>query len=294
MELEKYLEAAEVINKAYDVRSTFEPKRKYQYMFIFDDDITAVLKSLHIYLTAKAVNPKLKVVMVGGEGLLAFAFKVMRFSHWVQGKNLALECLKKETEAERLKRVALQLGIPESDIIVADNGHNTTENLQAMSKIAQGQKSVVVSTQRLAMIFKQSAQFQCNEYPKIFGCEPFDFDIYVIHQPVFCTFHWYNFQRAGDGRVAFHFYASLVQRFELDDGKFLRKPFEPDKKTKKADAILRNRFLIKRRPTGFKKFRAMLQYIPILWSIFLNATEYIIDEKDAINNAPHLSRANSR
>lgn len=58
---------------------------------------------------------------------------------------------------------------------------------------------------------------------------------------------------AGHGRVALHLYASLVRRFEVYDGKFLRKPFEPDETTKKADTVLRNRFLIKQRVTGLKK-----------------------------------------
>ena len=69
---------------------------------------------------------------------------------------------------------------------------------------------------------------------------------------------------------------------------FLRKPFEPDETTKKADAILRSRFLIKQRVGGFKKIRALLQYIPIVWDIFWHAEDYLLDEQKAIATAEHV------
>jgi len=281
----KYLDAAEVINQAYAVQSTYDLGKKYAYFFVYDDDITAVLKSIHIYKFLKKINPQMKFVAVGGEGLLAVAFKVMRFSLKVRGKSFASKKLKAETEAERLKRVAMELGVSEEDIIVADEGHNTTENLRAMSNIAYGTKALVVSTQRLAMVFKQSADFQCNQHPEEFGCRRFDYDMLVIPQTVRNTLHWYNFQAAGNGRVAMHLFASLVRRFEVYDGKFLTKPFEPDDRVKKADALLRNKFLIKQRHTGWKLFRVYCQYIPILWSIFWNAEQYLISENSAINCA---------
>ena len=43
-----YLKAAEVINQAYDVASTYEATKRYDYMFVYDDDITAVLKSIQV------------------------------------------------------------------------------------------------------------------------------------------------------------------------------------------------------------------------------------------------------
>lgn len=76
---QEYLPAAEVINSFYDVQSTFQPGRKYQSFMVYDDDITAVLRSAHIYKALKRNNPQMKFVAVGGEGLLAVAFKVMRF-----------------------------------------------------------------------------------------------------------------------------------------------------------------------------------------------------------------------
>ena len=86
-------------------------------------------------------------------------------------------------------------------------------------------------------------------------------------------------------RVALHLFASLVRRFEVYDGKFLRKPFEPDDALKKADALLRNRFLIKQRVGGIRIIKAYLQYIPIMWDIFWNAENYLADEKKAIASA---------
>ena len=285
MNTEKYLQAAEVINSFYDVPSTYDLSKSYAFFIVYDDDITAVLKSMHLYRYFKQKNPAMKMVVVGGEGLLSVAFDVMRFSFNLCGQKMAHMRLQRETEAERLKRIALLLGATENDIIVADGGHNTTENLQQMSKIASGKKSLVVSTQRLAMVFKQSADFQCNQHSDQFDCLPFDYDLYVIHQSVSEILRWYNFQAAADGRVALHFFASLVRRFEVYDGKFLNKPKEPTPEVLEADALLRSRFLIKQRLSGFKKLRAYTQYIPILWSIFINATEHLIDENDAILDA---------
>ena len=276
-----------MINQAYDVVSTYDAAKKYDFMVVYDDDITPVLKSMNVYRQIKKINPKARFAVVGGEGLLAVAFTVMRFSLKIRRKTVASNLLKKETEAARLKRVAMALGVPESEIIVLDKGRNTTENLQAISHLAQGKKALVVSTQRLAMVFKQSADFQCNEEPEKHGCVPLDYDLFVIKQTVEETLRWYNFQKAGHGRVALHLFASLVRRFDVYDGKFLRKPFEVDPETRKADALLRNRFLIKQRVTGLKQIRAMLQYVPILWDIFWHAEDYLIDENDAIIAAEH-------
>ena len=281
-----YLKAAETINRAYDVPSAYGYK-KYAYFMVYDDDITAVLKSAPLYFELKKINPELKYVVVGGEGLLAIAFKVMRFSLKLRCAERALSTLKKETEAERLKRVAMALGVDEKDIIVADKGHNTTENLQAMSQIAKGEKTLVVSTQRLAMIFKQSAEFQCNKNPEIFGCVHFNYDLFVIHQSVEKTLRWYNFQKAGNGRVAFHLFASIVRRFEVYNGKFLTRPFEPSDEVKRADAHLRHRFVIKQRLNGLGHVRALFQYVPIILSIFFHPGEYLMDEENAINEARH-------
>ncbi len=286
-DLQNYLRAAEVINKAYDVESTYDKNKKYDFVVVYDDDITAVLKSMAIFRQVKAVNPNAWLVVVGGEGLLNVAFKVMRFSLKVRGiKRICgretSSLLVKETEAARLKRVAMALGVPEYTIVVSDKGRNTTENLQAISHMAQGCKTLVVSTQRLAMVFRQSADFQCNQEPEKHGCWPLDYDMYVIHQSVEETLRWYNFQIAGKGRVALHLYASLVRRFEVYDRKFLTKPFEPDEELKAADKLLRDRFLIKQRVGGLRKVRALLQYAPIIWDIFWHAEEYVKDEQDAI------------
>lgn len=278
----KYFEAAEVINHAYDVESTYDPMKKYDFMVVYDDDITAVLKSMSVYRQVKAQNINARLVVVGGEGLLETAFKVMRFSLMIRGKNFAYSLLKKETEAARLKRVAMLLGVPEDEIDVLDKGTNTTENLQAISRLTLGKKVLVISTQRLAMVFKQSADFQCNMEPKKHGCVKLDYDLFVIKQTVAETLRWYNFQIAGNGRVSLHLFASLVRRFDVYDGRFLRKPFEADEATKAADALLRNRFLIKQRVTGWKKLKALLQYIPIIWDIFWHSEDYLIDELDAI------------
>ena len=266
-----YLKAAEVINQAYDVASTYEATKIYDFMVVYDDDITAVLKSIQVYRQVKKLNPKARFVV--------------RFSLKIRRKTVASSLLKKETEAARLKRVAMALGVPETEIDVLDKGTNTTENLQAISHLAKGKKALVVSTQRLAMVFRQSADFQCNEEPEKHGCVPFDYDLFVIKQTVEETLRWYNFQAAGNGRVALHLFASLVRRFDVYDGKFLRKPFEADDKTKEADALLRNRFLIKQRVTGVKQIKAMLQYVPILWDIFWHAEDYLIDENEAIGAA---------
>lgn len=280
----KYLEAAEAVNRCYDVASTFDATKKYDYMVVYDDDITAVLKSMSVYRKVKELNPDARLVVVGGEGLLAVAFSVMRLSLKMRGKKEA-KLLKKETEAARLQRVAMELGVPKEDIVVLDKGTNTTENLQAISKLAEGKNALVVSTQRLAMVFKQSADFQCNEEPEKHACVKLNYDMFVIHQSVAETLRWYNFQSAGDGKVALHLFASLVRRFDVYDGKFLRKPFEADAETKKADALLRNRFLIKQRLGGIGLLKAYLQYIPIVWDIFWNAEKYLIDESEAIAEA---------
>lgn len=283
-----FLKAAEVINQAYDVVSTYDVTKKYDFMVVYDDDITAVLKSMNVYRQVKMHNPEVRLAVVGGEGLLATAFVVMRFSLKIRRKKLASNLLKKETEAIRLKRIAMDLGVPESEIIVLDKGRNTTENLQAISHLAKGKKTLVVSTQRLAMVFKQSADFQCNDEPEKHGCIALDYDMFVIKQTVKETLRWYNFQAAGQGRVALHLFASLVRRFDVYDGKFLRKPFDVDETTRKADALLRNRFLIKQRVTGLRKIKAMLQYVPIIWDIFWHAENYLIDERNAIMAAEHL------
>ena len=280
-----YFKAAEVINQAYNVPSTLDWNEKYAYFMVFDDDITAVLKSIYVYRRLKKRNPEMKYVVIGGQGLLSIAFKVMRFSLWVRSYSYALSHLKKETEAERLKRVAMALNVDAKDIVVADGGRNMCHNLQAMCWIADGQKSLVVTTQRHAMVFKQSAEFQCNMYPDTFGCRRFNYDMYVIEQTVVETLQWYNFQAAGKGLVALHFFASLVRRFEVDNGRFLIKPFEPSDEVKKADAVLRTRFVIKQHLGGLGAVRAVFQYIPIIWDIFCNPIEYLVDENLAIEDA---------
>lgn len=284
----KFFEHAELINKAYNVSSDYSLDRQYDFMFIFDDDITTVLHSVQVYRLLKKQNPVMQLVMVGGEGLLATAFRVMRLSLKIKGifkpkLKKYLSELRQETEAQRLKRVAVALGIPESDIRVLDSGHNTTENLRVMSRLADGKKSLVVSTQRLAMIFKASAEFQCNRYPKMFGMKLFKFDMMVIHQSVSETLQRYNFQIAGHGRVALHFFASLVRRFDIYDGKFLEKPFEPSPEVRKAAAELEKRFFIKQRLGGIKKLIAYCQYVPIIWDIFRNAEKYCSSERIIIN-----------
>lgn len=283
-----YFKAAEVINQAYNVESSFDSAKRYDLMVVYDDDITAVLRSMNVYRQIKQKNPAARLVVVGGEGLLQIAFTVMRLSLKIRGNRFASHVLQKETEAARLKRVAIALGVKETEIDVLDKGHNTTENLQAVSQYAKGKKVLVVSTQRLAMIFKQSADFQCNTEPQKHRCCFLDYDLYVIHQSVTDTLHWYNFQIAGNGRVSLHLFASLVRRFDVYDGKFLRKPFEADLQTKEADLLLRKRFLIKQRVSGLKKIRVYFQYIPIIWDIFRHAEEYLFDEINAIENAEHL------
>ena len=217
-----------------------------------------------VFRQIKQVNSKARLVVVGGEGLLATAFDVMRLSLKIRKGKKVASCLHRETEAGRLKRVALALGVPENEIDVLDKGRNTTQNLQTISKLAQGCKVLVVATQRLAMVFRQSADFQCNEKPEKYGCAELDYDMFVIEQSVEETLRWYNFQIAGKGRVSLHLFASLVRRFEVYDGKFLCKPFEPSKKVMKADALLRRRFLIKQRVGGLKAVKVYLQYIPII------------------------------
>ena len=282
----KFLAAANIINRAYDVSSTYDSHKKYDYMVVYDDDITAVLKSMQTFWRIKLNNPQAKLVTVGGEGLLATAFKVMRLALRLRFGRQKAASLHKESEGQRLKRVAMALGVPEKDIILLDKGKNTTQNLQEISNLpyvdGKPAKMLVVSTQRLAMVFKQSAEFQCNLHPDKFGCKPLDYDMYVIHQDVEETLRWYNFQKAGKGRVVLHLYASLVRRFEVYDGKFLIKPFEPFPELKKADAMLRNRFLIKQRVGGLKMLRAYCQYIPIVWDIFWHAEDYVYDEAKAI------------
>ena len=277
-----YFLAAEIINQAYDVSSTFDENKKYDFMFIYDDDITTVLKSTEVYQKAIKQNPNLKVVMVGGEGLLATAFSVMRLSLKVRGKKELLSQLKKESEAQRLARVAIAIGIPEEKIIILDKGRNTTENLRDMSNLADGKPSIVIATQRLAMVFKQSAEWQCNLNPIEFGMQNFDFDLFVIKQHVKETLHWYNFQIAGQGSVSLHFFASLVRRFEVYDKKFLLKPFEPKKLAKDAANLLESEFLIKQRLGGIKGIISKFQYIPIVWDIFWNAEKYVEEEELAI------------
>ena len=111
---------------------------------------------------------------------------------------------------------------------------------------------LVVSTQRLAMVFRQSADFQCNEKPAQFGCMVLNYDLFVIAQPVKKILRWYNFQIAGKGRVSLHLFASLVRRFEVYDGKFLRKPFEPDDTLKKGRYFVAQSFFDKAACRGNK------------------------------------------
>jgi len=289
----KYLEYAEIINQAYDVKSNYSLDKKYDLMFIHDDDITSVLYSIQTYNILKKINPDLKLVMVGGSGLLVVAYKVMRLGLGVRRMfdpkiRRYLHLTKNETEAKRLKRIATQLWVPESDIIVSDIGNNTSDNLKQMSNIAKGKKSLVVCLQKNAMIFKQSAEFQCVQHPEMFGMEYFDFDLMVIHQSVEENAEWYNFYVAGNYKVALHMFASLVRRFEVYDGKYLVKPFEPDDIVKNAANELEKRFLIKQRLTGVKKVRALLQYIPLVWDIFWNAERHYHSERLAIIKAKKM------
>ena len=286
--MEKFFEAAEVINSCYDVASSYNRRENYRYVFILGDDITTVLKSMATCRDIACRNPDVKFVMVSGDGLSDGVFKVMRFAAKVRGLNDIYQRLQPESGAQHLKRVALALEMPEKYIMTVDGGRNTTENLRLMSMIADGKKSLVISTQRLAMIFKQSADYQCNRYPERFYCRHFDYDMYVIHQNVMQTMRWYNLQAAGGGRVALHLYASLVRRFEVYDGKFWEKPFEPDKKLHQADSLLRPKFMIKQKRHGLGWIKALFQYVPIIWDVFWNPERYLEDESEAIASAVHF------
>lgn len=283
----KYLNYAEIINQAYDVESTYCEDRRYDFMFIHDDDITSILRSAHTYKELKRKNPNLQLVCVGGKGLLHTAYQVaycgLKFRALFSDRaSKYYSRFHLETEARRLERIAIELGIPKNEIMIAETGENTTGNLKNMSYIAKGKKSLVVCTQKNAMIFKQSADFQCNQNPERFGMKPFDFDLLVIHQSVEENARWYNFYAAGDNRVALHMFASLVRRFNIYDGKYLNKPFEPNAQLKEIAEELEKEFLIKQRLTGMKKLRVCLQYIPILWDIFWNAEKNLISENRAI------------
>ena len=82
----KFITAAEIINQAYDVSSTFDECKVYDFMVVYDDDITAILKSIGTFKKVKKINPDAKLVVVGGEGLLATAFSVMRASLKIRRK----------------------------------------------------------------------------------------------------------------------------------------------------------------------------------------------------------------
>ena len=281
---------AEKINAAYDMQSSAYDDcgkvKNYDYLLFGDDDITVVLRGLRVwYEIMKQFGPKgpsgkeRKIVFYGGEGLLATAFKVMRFGLALQGKKKLRRRVQKENESERLARVAEKLGLDPSLMIVLGAGRNTTEVLRSICSAVDDKKCLLVVTQRLAQIMRCSINFQCNRNPEAFGMRPLDIDYYVIHQEVRDTIRWYNMQGAGGGRVAFHFWGHLIRRFDEYDGKFLEKPFEPSKELRESSELLARKFLIKQRRGGLRR---LCQYLPIILDIFLHAEDIVKDEVDAI------------
>lgn len=290
---EKYLQIANRLNDRYAVISDCYSQeggiKNYDFFIFYDDDITSVLKGIRaLALMVKThglcgpSGKRRKVVFVGGEGLLANAFKVMRIALLLRGKGKEFAALIPENEAQRLQRVALSLWVNPKDCILLDTGKNTTENLRLICDLVKDDTAIIAVTQRLALIFQQSVDFQCNQHPEKFGLSPLKIDLYVIKQTVEQTLRWYNFQIAGKGRVSFHFFAHLVKRFDNYDGKFLNKPFEPRVSLRKDSEVLSKKFLIKQRSNNPLKY---FQYIPIIWDIFWNAEKYLDDEAMAIAEA---------
>ena len=250
-----YWRAAKLLNRVYKAESTcFDAKgnlKNYDKVIFYDDDISVVLEGVRVWFklqaTYGAMQPswneqRRRAIFLGGRGLM---------SSW----------LYKETEGRHLERAAAELGIAEQDRVVLDHGTNTGECLWELRKylcppgIVTGGKCLMVVTQRLSLILKQSIALQ---WPQ------FDVDYYVVEQSVKQSRQLYNGMALAGGRPLLHFWAHVVNRFDRYDGKFMVKPFEPDAKTRAAGDLLASRFLIKQRSNSLRKY---LQYVPILWDL---------------------------
>lgn len=284
---------ARKLSKAYDMDSTCYDEngvlKNYDYLLMGDDDITVVLKGIHVWFEAKSLygpcgpsGEERKIVFYGGKGLLALAFRCVKVGLFLQGKWKLMRELHPENESQRLARVAGELGIKPSEMVVLGEGTNTSEVLRSIAQTVGEKQCLLAVTQRLAMIMKSSIDFQCQKNATAFGTHPLKMDYFVIKQDVRDTVRWYNMQRAGGGRVAFHFWGHLLPRFDKYDGKFLQKPFEPSESLRESSRILEKNFLIKQRCGGLRKY---CQYLPILWDVLQNGEAFIKDEKKAIEEA---------
>ncbi len=159
-----------------------------KYVVFIDDDATSVLEGVCLYYQIRKTHGYCPYVLcVGGNGPLS-------------------KFMLKGTEGQMLKEVAMQLGIPEENIIVLDKGMNTGMNIQAVAEIVGDNLVIWSLTQRLSARMEGSIKAQVPSTNAA---------IYVIEQSVKevmdCGF---NGKGLCNGLAMYSEVAAIAQRIE--------------------------------------------------------------------------------
>lgn len=210
------------------------------FLVVYDDDmISAAKASLMWYklmdlFGEKGVNGKRrKIICLGGKGAMS-------------------KYLYRETEGELLKNTLIKLRIQSEDIVVLDGGSNTGENLRVLNQKINGQKAMIMVTQRLSAIFKYS---QMQQFPEM------DIVYCTIYQSLEDSCHLYNGMALYYRLPILHFWAHVVKRIKSYEGKFMAKVPGIDWRFEHMSARLQKRYVIKQ---PGHRLRTILQLLPIL------------------------------
>lgn len=114
----------------------------------FNEAAARLMKGVSLYR-----NLRIPLVLVGGSGDPS-------------GKTI--------TDADTLKRLALDLGVPSRDILIENRSRNTIEGARALNKIIRGRRILLVTSayhlKRAAGMFKKEG-FQVTPVPAVFLSE---------------------------------------------------------------------------------------------------------------------------
>ena len=210
------------------------------YLIVYDDDMVSAAKASLLWYKMMELfgeygpgGKRRKIICLGGKGPMS-------------------KYLYKESEGVMQKNTLVKLFIREEDIVVLDAGNNTGKNLEVLNKQLDGQKGIIVITQRLSVIFKYSQMLQ---YPAM------DLLYFTIYQSLEDSCHLYNGMALNYTTPILHFWAHVIRRFRKYQGIFMAEVPGIDKTYSDKAARLQRSYVIKQ---PGHRLRTILQLLPIL------------------------------
>lgn len=223
---ERSMDAAEVIYEALCIKTNcIDSKNKViraDYIIAIDDDPTSAFWAVWLYYKINqqhSYHPT--IICVGGKGLLS------KYTH-------------DRSEAELLASVCYKLGVPETDILLAPNGRNTGENIQAVKKMLPSGTSVIWSVnKRQSLRLERSVKKQAPELISYF---------YVVEESLQEAAKLMNGKGIAQNEMMFHELASILERCNKYAGTF-QEPIDDiiyiNSQIREADYFLRKHYKLK-------------------------------------------------